>query len=352
MRVFIILSVIVTLLAAPFFIYPVFLMKVLCFALFASAFNLLLGYAGLLSFGHAAFFGTAGYLTAYALTSWNLSFELGILVGVSAATLLGVVFGFVAVRRLGIYFAMITLALAQMVYFLYLQAPFTGGEDGIQNVPRGEFLGVIDLKNNISFYYVVLGLCFLSFLAIYRIVYSPFGQVLRSIGQNPDRAVSLGYSIQNYKLGVFVLSAAFTGLAGALSVIVFGLASLDGANWHLSGEVVLMTLVGGVGTVLGPIIGAGIIVTLQSSLAEAGQWVMFIQGAIFVLIVMAFRKGIVGELLDNNSAMRKIMGLSHKKGSANERSQEKEERINRTHTEALGTDIQNRAISERLRGEV
>tara|TARA_R110001599_G_scaffold137948_3_gene316948 strand:+ start:1339 stop:2352 length:1014 start_codon:yes stop_codon:yes gene_type:complete len=307
MRIAFLVGLAIVALIAPFLFYPVFLMKILCLALFASAFNLLLGYAGLLSFGHAAFYGTAGYVTAYALTSWNLGFELGLLAGVIAATLLGLVFGLVAVRRLGIYFAMITLALAQMIYFIYLQAPFTGGEDGIQNVPRGELLGLIDLKDNVNFYYVVLGISVLSFLAIYRIVYSPFGQVLRSIGQNPDRAVSLGYSIANYKLGVFVFSAAFSGLAGGLSVIVFGLASLNGASWHLSGEVVLMTLVGGVGTMLGPIVGAGIIVTLQSSLAEAGQWVMFIQGAIFVLIVMAFRKGIVGESLDPHSNVRKAL---------------------------------------------
>ncbi|PTB99811.1 branched-chain amino acid ABC transporter permease [Marinobacter sp. Z-F4-2] len=338
MRNLILFGLVVVALIAPFFLYPVFLMKLLCFALFASAFNLLLGYAGLLSFGHAAFFGTSGYVTAYALTSWNLSFELGLLVGLTASTVLGIIFGFVAVRRLGIYFAMITLALAQMIYFLYLQAPFTGGEDGIQNVPRGEFLGFIDLKNNISFYYVVLGICTLSFFAIYRIVYSPFGQVLRSIGQNPDRAVSLGYSIQNYKLGVFVLSAAFTGLAGGLSVIVFGLASLDGANWHLSGEVVLMTLVGGVGTILGPIIGAAIIVTLQSSLAEAGQWVMFIQGAIFVLIVMAFRKGIVGELLDSNSTIRKLFRRIIK-NSGKSRDSVTNHKVGTSAQKVVGTDV-------------
>ncbi|MFL1454112.1 branched-chain amino acid ABC transporter permease [Marinobacter sp. GN3S48] len=313
MRIAFLVGLAIVALIAPFLFYPVFLMKLLCLALFASAFNLLLGYAGLLSFGHAAFYGTAGYVTAHVLTSWNVGFELGLLAGVVAATLLGLVFGFVAVRRLGIYFAMITLAMAQMIYFIYLQAPFTGGEDGIQNVPRGELMGLIDLKDNVNFYYVVLGICVLSFLAIYRIVYSPFGQVLRSIGQNPDRAVSLGYSIANYKLGVFVLSAAFSGLAGGLSVIVFGLASLGGASWHLSGEVVLMTLVGGVGTILGPIVGAAIIVTLQSTLAEAGQWVMFIQGAIFVLIVMAFRKGIVGESQDPHSNVRKALRAMKKR---------------------------------------
>jgi len=337
MRILILFVVIFFALVAPFAFYPVFLMKLLCFALFASAFNLLLGYAGLLSFGHAAFFGTSGYVTAYALTSWDLGFELGLLIGVAASTVLGIIFGYIAVRRLGIYFAMITLALAQMIYFLYLQAPFTGGEDGIQNVPRGELLGFIDLNNNISFYYVVLGICTLSFLAINRIVHSPFGQVLRSIGQNPDRAVSLGYSIENYKLGVFVLSAAFTGLAGGLSVIVFGLASLDGANWHLSGEVVLMTLVGGVGTILGPIIGAAIIVTLQSSLAEAGQWVMFIQGAIFVLIVMAFRKGIVGELLDSNSSIRKVLRSLTKRSGTSETCVAKPI-VRRSGSKPVGTD--------------
>ena len=307
MRILFFVSLAIFALVAPFLFYPIFLMKILCMALFASAFNLLHGYAGLLSFGHAAFFGTAGYVTAHALTSWNVGFELGLLVGIISAVLLGLAFGLIAVRRMGIYFAMITLALAQMAYFIYLQAPFTGGEDGIQKVPRGELMGLIDLSDNINFYYVVLGICVLGFLAMYRIVYSPFGQVLRSIGQNPDRAVSLGYNIANYKLGVFVLSAAFSGLAGALSVIVFGLASLGGASWHLSGEVILMTLVGGAGTILGPIVGAAIIVTLQSSLAESGQWVMFVQGAIFVLIVMAFRKGIVGESLDPHSNVRKAL---------------------------------------------
>ena len=318
MRIVFFVTLAIFALIAPFLFYPVFLMKLLCLALFASAFNLLLGYAGLLSFGHAAFYGTAGYVTAHALTSWNFGFELGLLAGVIAATLLGLVFGFVAVRRLGIYFAMITLALAQMAYFIYLQAPFTGGEDGIQRIPRGELLGLVDLNNNVNFYYVVLGICVLGFLAIYRIIYSPFGQVLRSIGQSPDRAVSLGYSIANYKLGVFILSAAFSGLAGGLSVIVFGLASLEGASWHLSGEVVLMTLVGGVGTILGPIVGAAIIVTLQSTLAEVGQWVMFVQGAIFVLIVMAFRKGIVGESLDPHSNVRKALRKLKRKATDNE----------------------------------
>ncbi|MCC5858206.1 MAG: branched-chain amino acid ABC transporter permease [Ectothiorhodospiraceae bacterium] len=304
MRIALFVALVILAIIAPFFVYPVFLMKVFVFALFASAFNLLLGYAGLLSFGHAAFFGTGSYITAHALKVWGFPFEMGLLAGVVASTALGVLFGLIAVRRLGIYFAMITLALAQMMYFVYLQAPFTGGEDGIQSVPRGTLLGLVDLRSDLNLYYVVLAISLAGIFCIYRIVKSPFGQVLRSIGQNPDRSVSLGYSISTYKLAVYIMSAAFSGLAGALLVVVFQLASLDEVNWHMSGEVVLMTLVGGVGTLLGPIVGAAVIVTLQNYLAEVGQWVLVIQGSIFVIIVLAFRKGIVGELSDPESWLR------------------------------------------------
>ncbi len=286
----------VALAAAPLVLYPVFLMKVLCFALFACAFNLLIGYGGLLSFGHAAFFGTAAYASGHAAKVWGFPFELAVLFATFCSAALGVVFGWLAIRRQGIYFAMITLALAQMLYFFYLQAPFTGGEDGIQAIPRGRFLGVFDLSNDLVMYWVVLGIFLGGFLAIYRTIHSPFGQVLKAIRENEPRALSLGYDTDRYKLVAFVLSAAFSGLAGGTKAIVFQLASLTDVHWTMSGEVVLMALVGGLGTVFGPVVGAAVIVSLQNYLAGLGQWVTIVQGLIFVACVLAFRRGIVGEL--------------------------------------------------------
>lgn len=282
---------------APFLFYPVLVMKVLCFALFACAFNLLLGYTGLLSFGHAAYFGAGAYTTGYVMTSWSTTPELGLLLGVVSAALLGAVFGGLAIRRQGIYFAMITLALAQMLYFFCLQAPFTGGEDGLQGVPRGKLFGLIDLGND-DVMYAFVSLVFLGgFLLIDRIIHSPFGQVLKSIRENEDRALSLGYDVDRYKLVVFVLSSALAGLAGATKTLTFGFATLTDVFWGTSGEVVLMTLVGGVGTVLGPVIGAVVIIVLQNELADkVGSWVLVILGAIFVVNVLLFRKGIVGEI--------------------------------------------------------
>jgi branched-chain amino acid transport system permease protein len=283
-------------LLAPFAIYPVFLMKALCFALFACAFNLLLGYVGLLSFGHAAFFGAAAYVTAHAVKVWGLPPELGILLGAAVAGLMGLAFGWLAIRRSGIYFAMVTLALAQMVYFFALQAPFTGGEDGIQAVPRGRLLGVIDLANTLNMYYFVLAVFALGFFLIYRAVHSPFGQVLKAIRENEPRAISLGYKVDHYKLLAFVMSAALTGLAGSTKALVFQLAALTDVHWHTSGGVVLMTLLGGMGTLFGPVVGAFLVVTLQNYLAQFGAWVTVITGAIFVACVLLFRRGIVGEL--------------------------------------------------------
>jgi branched-chain amino acid transport system permease protein len=284
------------LLAAPFFMYPVFLMNVLCFALFACAFNLLIGYVGLLSFGHAAFLGAGGYLCAHAAKVWGLPPELAILTGTAAATLLGLVFGLIAIRRQGIYFAMITLALAQMVYFYALQAPWTGGEDGIQAVPRGVMFGVIDLRQPLAMYFVVLVIFLAGFVLIYRTIHSPFGQVLKAIRENEPRALSLGYKPDQYKLMAFVLSAALSGLAGSTKAIVFQLASLTDVHWGMSGEVVLMTLLGGLGTVFGPVVGAFVIVGMQNYLAQIGSWVTIVQGAIFVICVLTFRRGVVGEL--------------------------------------------------------
>ncbi len=281
-------------LVAPFVLYPVFLMKVLCFALFACAFNLLLGFGGLLSFGHAAYFGSASYVCAHAAKVWGLSPELSILAGAATAALLGLVFGSLAIRRQGIYFAMVTLAFAQMVFFFSLQAPFTGGEDGIQSVPRGRLLGLVDLAPDLHLYFFVLAIVFGGLLAIYRIIHSPFGQVLKAIRDNEPRSVSLGYRVNRYKLGVFVLSATLAGVAGATKAIVFQLASLTDVYWTMSGEVVLMTLLGGMGTVFGPIVGAAVIVTMQNYLATFGAWVTVIQGAIFVIGVLLFREGIVG----------------------------------------------------------
>jgi branched-chain amino acid transport system permease protein len=283
------------LLLAPMFIYPILVMKVLCFALFACAFNLLLGYTGLLSFGHAVFLGSAAYVTGHALKVWELPTLLGLLVGTGAATLLGWVIGSLAIRRQGIYFAMVTLALAQMVFFFFLQAPFTGGEDGLQGVPRGTLFG-LDLANDINLYYLVLAIFAGSFWLIQRTIHSPFGQILKAIRENEPRAISLGYDVAKYKLLAFVLSAGLAGLAGATKTLVFKFATLTDAHWHTSGEVVLMTLLGGMGTVFGPVVGATVIVTLQNELADkVGSLVTVIMGAIFVICVLAFRRGIVGE---------------------------------------------------------
>lgn len=292
----VILIVAAVLLALPAVIYPVFLMKAMCFALFAAAFNLLLGYAGLLSFGHAAFFGMASYVCAYTMKTYGLTPELGVLAGTAAAGLLGLVFGALAIRSRGIYFAMVTLALAQLVYFFCLQAPFTGGEDGVQAVPRGYFLGMIDLSRSDRLYYFVLAVCALGFAAIYRLVHSPFGLALQAIKDNEPRAVSLGYNTARYKLGAFVISALLAGVAGSTKALVFQLASLTDVNWHMSGEVVLMTLLGGLGTLVGPIVGAVLLTSIQNYLAQTGAWVTIIQGVIFFLCVLCFRAGIVGSL--------------------------------------------------------
>ncbi|WP_210252552.1 branched-chain amino acid ABC transporter permease [Aminobacter sp. MDW-2] len=281
-------------LVAPFFLYPVFLMKVMCFALFACAFNLLLGYTGLLSFGHAAYFGGASYISAHAAKVWGFPPELAILSGIVVAALLGLAIGALAIRRQGIYFAMVTLAFAQMVFFFSLQAPFTGGEDGIQAVPRGNLFGLLSLRSDFTLYFVVLAIALGGMLAIYRIIHSPFGQVLKAIRENEPRAISLGYRVNRYKLATFVLSAGFAGLAGATKAIVFQLASLTDVHWSMSGEVVLMTLIGGMGTVFGPIVGAAVIVTMQNYLATMGAWVTVIQGVTFVVCVLLFREGIVG----------------------------------------------------------
>ena len=293
-HVAIFLALLVAGLVAPFFLYPVFVMKVMCFALFACAFNLLLGYTGLLSFGHAAYFGGASYVSAHAAKVWGLSPELAIITGVAAAAILGLAIGALSIRRQGIYFTMVTLAFAQMVFFFSLQAPFTGGEDGIQAVPRGHLFGLIDLRPDFTLYFVVLAIALGGMLAIYRIIHSPFGQVLKAIRENEPRAISLGYRVNRYKLATFVLSAAFAGLAGATKAIVFQLASLTDVHWSMSGEVVLMTLIGGLGTVFGPIVGATVIVAMQNYLATFGAWVTIIQGAIFVITVLLFREGIVG----------------------------------------------------------
>ena len=280
---------------APYFIYPVFLMKVMCFALFACAFNLLLGFGGLLSFGHAMFFGTAGYAAAHAAKVWGLTPELSVLFSMLCATLLAWVVGLLAIRRQGIYFAMITLALSQMVYFVYLQTPFTGGEDGIQGVPQGHLFGLIDLSNSSAMYMFVLGVFLIGFALVWRIVHSPFGQVLKAIRENEQRALSLGYDTDRFKLIAFVLSGLVAGMAGGTKALVFQLASLTDVHWSMSGEVVLMTLVGGLGTLFGPVVGAAVIVTMQNYLAQLGSWVTVVQGLIFVVCVMLFRKGVIGE---------------------------------------------------------
>lgn len=284
--------------AAPLLgLYPVMLMKLMCFALFACAFNLLIGFAGLLSFGHAMFLGTAGYVAGHAMKVWGLTPELGLLLGTAVAALLGYVAGSLAIRRQGIYFSMITLALSQLVFFVLLQAEFTGGEDGLQGVPRGKLFGVLSLADDLTLYAVVACIFLFGFFAIYRIVHSPYGQVLKAIRENEQRAVSLGYDAARFKLLAFVLSAAFAGLAGATKALVLGFETLSDAHWHTSGEVVLMTLLGGMGTLLGPVVGAATVVTLQSGLADkVGSWVTVIMGGTFVVCVLAFRRGIVGEI--------------------------------------------------------
>jgi branched-chain amino acid transport system permease protein len=281
---------------APFVLYQVFIMKALCFALFACAFNLLLGYVGLLSFGHALYFGWAGYLAAHAAKVWGLPPELAVLAGTATGTTLGLIAGVVAIRRQGIYFAMITLALAQMMYLVALRAPMTGGEDGIQAVPRGRLFGIFDLSNEMTMYAFVVVVVLAAFFLIYRIINSPFGEVLKAIRENEQRTISLGYKTDDYKLIAFVLSATLAGLAGSVKALVFQLASLTDVHWTMSGEVVLMTLVGGLGTIFGPIVGAFLIVAMENYLAPFGQWVLVIQGAVFVICVLAFRRGIVGEL--------------------------------------------------------
>jgi len=281
---------------APFMTYPLFLMQAMCFALFACAFNLLIGYVGLLSFGHALYFGWASYLSAYSAKAWGFSPELAILTGTATAAVCGLIAGSLAIRRQGIYFAMITLALAQMMFFFALQAKFTGGEDGIQAVPRGYLFGVVDLRNEMAMYTVVLIIFLAGFAFIYRIIHSPFGEVLKAIRENETRAVSLGYKTDRYKLVAFVLSATLAGVAGATKAIVLQLASLTDVNWPMSGEVVLMTLVGGLGTIFGPVVGAFVILVMQFKLAPIGEWVLVIQGTIFVTCVLLFRRGIVGEV--------------------------------------------------------
>jgi len=279
-------------------------MEALCFALFACAFNLLIGYVGLLSFGHAAFFGSAAYATAHTVKVWGLPPELGILAGIAVASFLGTVFGWLAIRRQGIYFAMITLALAQMIYFVALQVPFTHGEDGIQAVPRGRLFGLIDLDDTLTMYYFVLAVFLLGFALILRTINSPFGQVIKAIRENEPRAVSLGYHADHYKLLVFILSAGLSGLAGSLKSLVFQLASLTDVEWTMSGWVVLMTLVGGLGTVLGPVVGAFFLVAMQHYLAQLGSWVTVAQGIIFVFCVLVFRRGIVGVIASYAASRR------------------------------------------------
>ena len=287
------------LLVAPFIgLYPVFMMTALCYAIFACAFNLLLGYTGLLSFGHAAYLGAAAYVTGWLVRSAGWSPELGVLAGTLVAAAAGLVVGLIAIRRQGIYFAMVTLAMAQMIYFVFLQAPFTGGEDGLQGVPRGKLFGLLSLGNDLAMYYVVLAVFVAVFLFIIRVVHSPYGQVLKAIRENEPRAISLGYDVDRYKLLAFVLSTAIAGLAGSMKTLVVGFATLTDAHWSLSGEVVLMTLLGGMGTFAGPVIGAFTIIGLQNFLADrVGSWVTVIIGAIFVFCVVAFRRGFIGELL-------------------------------------------------------
>lgn len=305
-------AILIAALIAPAVLYPVLLMKILCFALFACAFNLLIGFTGLLSFGHAAFFGGASYFAGHALKVWGMPTEIGILMGTVFAAVIGLIIGGLAIRRQGIYFTMITLALAQMLFFVFLQAPFTGGEDGLQSIPRGSLLGLLDLKNDIVMYYVVLAIVIAAFLFIVRIIHSPFGQVLKAIRENEARAISLGYDVERYKLLAFVLSAALAGLAGSTKAVVLGFGTLTDVHWSMSGLVVLMTLVGGLGTLVGPVVGAIVIIALENKLGDFGTWlasitniewfntigesVTMVTGLIFVICVLAFRRGIIGEL--------------------------------------------------------
>lgn len=297
----------VLLIAAPFFVYPVFLMTLLCFGLFAAAFNLLLGYTGLLSFGHAAFFGGAAYFTAHAAKVWGWPPEFALLLGVAGAAGLGLLMGAIAIRRQGIYFAMITLALAQMFFFACLQMPFTHGEDGIQSVPRGHLFGVIDLNQPLTMYFFVLVVFLLGLVIIWRFVHSPFGMILKAIRENEQRAISLGYSVARYKLGAFVMSAAFAGLAGGMKALVMEFATLTDVAWQMSGEVILMTLIGGIGTMLGPIVGAGIVIALQQRLATTDFPVTIITGVVFMVCVLLFRRGLIGELA--HSRLGRALGL-------------------------------------------
>jgi len=283
-------------LAAPFFVYPVFAMNVLCLALFASAFNLLLGYSGLLSFGHAAFLGAGGYITLEAIKAWRLPIELGILVGTAAAVVLGIIFGALAIRRSGIYFAMITLGFAQVIYFLVLQMPWTGGEDGLQGVSRGKLFGIVSLQGNLAMYYFVFAVFLASFWIIHRTIHSPFGHVLRAIRENEPRAISLGYDVDRYKLLAFVISAGLSGLAGSMKALVVQSATLSDVHWHRSGSVVLMTLLGGMGTPIGPSVGALVVAALENYLASYGSWISVLTGSVFIVCVLAFRRGIVGEI--------------------------------------------------------
>jgi branched-chain amino acid transport system permease protein len=286
------------LIVAPFAgLYPIFMMKALCYAIFAMAFNLLMGFTGLLSFGHAAFLGAAAYSTGWLVRSAGWSPELGVLAGTLIAAACGLAIGLIAIRRQGIYFAMVTLAMAQMVYFVFLQAPFTGGEDGLQGVPRGKLFGLISLENDLTLYFVVLAVFVAIFLFVIRVVHSPYGQVLKAIRENEPRAISLGYDVDRYKLLAFVLSTAIAGLAGSMKTLVLGFVTLNDAHWSLSGEVILMTLLGGLGTFAGPILGAFTIIGLQNFLADqVGSWINVIIGVIFVVCVVAFRRGFVGEL--------------------------------------------------------
>ncbi|XOJ29139.1 branched-chain amino acid ABC transporter permease [Paracoccus sp. SJTW-4] len=297
----------VLLIAAPFVMYPVFIMKILCFALFAAAFNLLLGYTGLLSFGHAAFFGGAAYFTAHAAKVWGWSPELALLVGVAGGAALGLLMGAIAIRRQGIYFAMVTLALSQMFFFACLQMPFTHGEDGIQSVPRGRLFGVLDLNDMTTMYFFVLAVFVIGLLIIWRFVNSPFGMILKAIRENEARATSLGYATAQYKLGAFVMSATLAGLAGGLKALVMQFATLTDVAWQMSGEVVLMTLIGGIGTMVGPLVGAGIVVGLQNQLATSAFPVTIITGLVFMVCVMLFRRGLIGEFA--HSRFGRAMGL-------------------------------------------
>lgn len=283
-------------LTAPFFAYPVFVMDLLCFSLFACAFNLLLGYTGLLSFGHAAFFGGAAYVTGYVIKAWGFTPLVGILTGTAFTLVLGYAFGYLAIRRQGIYFAMVTLALAQIIYFMILQLPFTGGENGLQGIPRGHLFGLISLNDPLAMYYFVFAIFLIGFLIIYRTIHSPFGEVLQAIRENEPRALSLGYDVDRFKLLAFVISATLAGLAGATKAVVFQFASLTSAHWQTSGEVILMTLVGGLGTVFGPVVGALTVGALSHQLSSFGSWVQVILGVIFVICVLVFRRGIIGEL--------------------------------------------------------